>query len=70
MCDNTFDIYAVIDFEDPQPRALAKRKMESPPTSWEVIDPKFTATGNPEALVATNSGTILIFDFEKVLDMV
>eukprot|EP01091_Cochliopodium_minus_P012283 TRINITY_DN3690_c0_g1_i2.p1 TRINITY_DN3690_c0_g1~~TRINITY_DN3690_c0_g1_i2.p1 ORF type:complete len:729 (+),score=195.87 TRINITY_DN3690_c0_g1_i2:187-2187(+) len=69
MSDNTYDIFAINDFEDPQPRSLAKKRLESPPTSWEVIDPKFTSTGNPEALVATNTGTILIYDFEKVVDM-
>eukprot|EP01104_Vermistella_antarctica_P013241 TRINITY_DN397_c0_g1_i3.p1 TRINITY_DN397_c0_g1~~TRINITY_DN397_c0_g1_i3.p1 ORF type:complete len:827 (-),score=204.45 TRINITY_DN397_c0_g1_i3:93-2573(-) len=64
-----YEIYALTDFVEPRPKKLADSGLTEPPTSWEIIEPRFTMSTNVEVLLATKSGTLLVIDAVSCQDM-
>jgi vacuolar protein sorting-associated protein 16 len=61
-------LWAVTDLMSPRLVKLADCGLDEPPTSWCVMEPRFTLSGTVEVLVATRSGTILVVDADGVED--
>ena len=55
--------------DDPVPQMYPRSGMSAAPMSWCIIEGQFTLTGTAEILVATPSGTILVIDTERAIDM-
>ncbi len=64
----SFQLVAVTNLQEPRPKRLADTGLASPPTSWAVIEPKFSLSQSVEVLLATSSGTVLLVDSLNVQD--
>eukprot|EP01130_Rhizamoeba_saxonica_P013813 TRINITY_DN5935_c0_g1_i2.p1 TRINITY_DN5935_c0_g1~~TRINITY_DN5935_c0_g1_i2.p1 ORF type:complete len:791 (-),score=174.87 TRINITY_DN5935_c0_g1_i2:57-2429(-) len=65
-----YQLYALMDFEEPYTIKLANPGLEVEPVCWTIIEPQLSVINTLEVLVATESGTILVITRDKVEDMV
>eukprot|EP00698_Gefionella_okellyi_P023700 TRINITY_DN8167_c0_g1_i1.p1 TRINITY_DN8167_c0_g1~~TRINITY_DN8167_c0_g1_i1.p1 ORF type:complete len:850 (-),score=211.21 TRINITY_DN8167_c0_g1_i1:1962-4364(-) len=61
-------LVAVESFVDPSARLMADPMLDAPPHSMAVIEPQHTASRCVEVLLATESGTILVVDYQRSQD--
>eukprot|EP01121_Diplochlamys_sp_Union-15-3_P004874 TRINITY_DN1507_c0_g1_i1.p1 TRINITY_DN1507_c0_g1~~TRINITY_DN1507_c0_g1_i1.p1 ORF type:complete len:348 (-),score=55.89 TRINITY_DN1507_c0_g1_i1:23-1066(-) len=58
---NRLQLFAVMSLEVPYTIPLKNPGLDSPPTSWTIIEPQFTKDGETvEVLLATSTGTIIV----------
>ena len=50
--------YAIHNFDDPQCRPYKHPVFNSPPTSWTIIEPKFSPTRTAQVLFATDVNSL------------
>eukprot|EP01135_Chromosphaera_perkinsii_P006872 Nk52_evm27s621 gene=Nk52_evmTU27s621 len=63
-----FKFYAVTNFSEPRPRLLSQiPDMDSPPTSWSIVEPMFTLGRHVEAIVGRDS-TVFVVDVNEAQD--
>ena len=68
------DFFAIRSFDDPQPYKLADiyqadDARRRPPSAMCVIAPRFNESDEPEVLVATAEGSIVVIDRKSAVDM-
>lgn len=69
---NKSEVYALEDFDAPAPYKLADTSacpsLARPPTCMTVIPPQFNASGSPEVLLGTATGSIVVVDKKEAQD--
>lgn len=66
---NNLKLYAITDFNEPRPKALANVGLLQPPFSWIVIPPNVSLSKHAEVLLAVNQ-TVLSVDSIGAQDQV
>lgn len=57
---NNLNFFVVSDFEEPRPQAMNCPPLNSEPSSWALIEPKYSVTRQVQVLVATQVRKILL----------